>query len=182
MNIRVLSSLIRSTSMVLIASTFLYGCGSGDKPSSAAIKKAMPSFKKATTLKGLVTDNKGVVKAGEVKVTDAKNKVIASGQLDTDGHYKVKIPAKTSVPILLKVQPSEDSKADELMAAVVYTSMTKFDINPLSTKIAKKAKELGGYTHANMILAAESMVDMPDKNKTTSGFRGDPTKQYGGWH
>jgi len=31
-------------------------------------------------------------------------------------------------------------------------------------------------------MAADSTVGVPDANKTSTGFRGDPTKQYGGWH
>jgi hypothetical protein len=52
----------------------------------------------------------------------------------------------------------------------------------LTTSIAKKAQALGGYTHANMVQAAEDTAKVPDANKTTAGFRGDPTTQYGGWH
>ena len=69
-----------------------------------------------------------------------------------------------------------------MVSVVVYTSIKKYDINELTTLIAKKAKALGGYTQINMVLAADSTVGIPDANKTTTGFRGDPTKQYGGWH
>jgi hypothetical protein len=169
--------------IILMTSSFLYGCGDNQPKEKQTIKKEIKRFKQATTLKGLVTDDKGRVKQGELKVTNAKKQVIATTTIQDDGHYKIDIPAATSLPILLNVSfQSNGGKTEELAAAVVYTSMTKFDINSLSTKIAKKAKALGGYTHTNMILAAESMVDIPDDNKTTRGFRGDPTKQYGGWH
>jgi hypothetical protein len=69
-----------------------------------------------------------------------------------------------------------------MTAAIIYPNIKKYDINELSTAIAKKAKVLGGYTHYNMMRAAESTVSVPDANKTTTGFKGDPTKQYGGWH
>jgi hypothetical protein len=52
----------------------------------------------------------------------------------------------------------------------------------LTTAIAKKAQSMGGYNHANMVRAAEGTIAVPDANKTTEGFRGDPTTQYGGWH
>jgi hypothetical protein len=52
----------------------------------------------------------------------------------------------------------------------------------LTTFIAKKAKTLGCYNHANMVRAAEDTASVPDSNKTTEEFRGDPTTQYGGWH
>ena len=169
--------------IVLITSSFLYGCGDNQPQEKQTIKKEIKSFKQVTILKGLVTDDKGRVKQGELKVTNTKKQVIATTTIQDDGYYKIEIPAATSLPLLLSVSfQSNEGKTKELTAAVVYTSMTKFDINSLSTKIAKKAKSLGGYTHANMLIAAESMVDMPDDNKTTRGFRGDPTKQYGGWH
>ncbi len=169
--------------ILLITSSFLYGCGDNQPQTKQTIKKEIKSFKQITTLKGLVTDDKGRVKQGKLEVTNTKKQVIATTIIQSDGHYKIDIPAGTSLPLLLRVSfQSNEGKTKELMAAVVYNSMTKFDINSLSTKIAKKANALGGYTHANMIIAAESMVDMPDDNKTTRGFRGDPTKQYGGWH
>lgn len=169
--------------IILITSSFLYGCGDNQPKEKQTIKKEIKSFKQATMLKGLVTDDKGRIKQGELNVTNAKKQVIATTTIQDDGYYKIEIPAATSLPILLNVSfQSNEGKTKKLTAAVVYNSMTKFDINSLSTKIAKKAKALGGYTHANMIVAAESMVDMPDDNKTTRGFRGDPTKQYGGWH
>ncbi len=69
-----------------------------------------------------------------------------------------------------------------MMAAVVHTGASKYDINQLSTRIAKQAKAMGGYTHKNLVQAAESTGTVPASNKTTAGFHGDPTTQYGGWH
>ena len=71
---------------------------------------------------------------------------------------------------------------EKLITAVVHPTITQYDINPLTTLIAKKAKSMGGYSHANMVRAAEGTVTVPDANKTTEGFRGDPTTQYGSWH
>ena len=173
--------LMRVSVIALVSLGFIASCGDSQPKQQPLKQKTDQSFKRATTLKGLVTDNQGPVKAGDIQATDSKKNVIATAKLQEDGHYKLDIPANTSLPLLLTVTP-EESEFKELTTAVVYTSMTKFDINPLSSKIAKKAKELGGYTHANMVMAAESMVDVPDENKTTRGFKGDPTKQYGGWH
>lgn len=170
--------------IVFISSSLLYGCDNNQPQKTAAIKKEIRLFKKAAILKGLVRDNQGLVKKGIVKATNDKKQVIARAKLQGDGSYKIEIPAKTPLPILLTVYDQDnETKSKELMVAVAYTSMSKFHINPLSTKIAQKAKTLGGYTHANLMLAAQSMVDMPDYNKrSTQGFRGDSTKQYGGWH
>ena len=68
------------------------------------------------------------------------------------------------------------------MAVVIHPTITRYDINPLTTAIAKKAMALGGYTDTNMRQAAESTVSVPDADKTSAGFRGDPTQHYGGWH
>ncbi|MCK5897444.1 MAG: hypothetical protein KAG06_00040 [Methylococcales bacterium] len=175
-------TILLTASAVLIG-TLLVACEDMDsqkKPSKAAVVKI---FKQETTLKGLVSNDKGRIKEGKVQALSLTKKIIASSDVQSNGHYEVKIPENTALPILLKVifEPDSEQKI-ELTAAVIYNSMTKFDINPLSTKIAKKAKKLGGYTHPNMLVAAESMVKMPDDNKSTQGFRGDPTKQYGGWH
>jgi hypothetical protein len=52
----------------------------------------------------------------------------------------------------------------------------------LTTAIAKAAKTMGGYTRTNMVRAAEETVSVPEGNKTSTGWKGDPTTQYGGWH
>ena len=57
-----------------------------------------------------------------------------------------------------------------------------FNSEPNFKKAFKAAKAMGGYNRANMIHAAENTVHTPDANKTTTGWRGDPTTQYGGWH
>jgi hypothetical protein len=163
----------------------LAACG-GDEKSSAMKAFTQPTaqvFKQETTLSGKVSNQKGLIKSGTIKAVDLKGNVLATATVGKDGQYRIKIPAATALPIELKFFPEDNSQGAEAMVAVVaYASMTGYDINDLTTKIAKKAKQLGGYTHRNIVLASESMVHVPDANKTTTGFRGDPTKQYGGWH
>ncbi|MDQ7090877.1 MAG: hypothetical protein Q9M50_09550 [Methylococcales bacterium] len=176
-------TLLNTGFILLTTSCFLYGCGDSDSKKTQTSVKTVKIFKQAKILKGLVSDDKGRIKAGKISAINDKKKVIATASVQEDGYYKIEIPALTVLPILLKVSLANDKAENkELTAAIIYTSMTKFDINPLSTKIAEKAKKLGGYTHSNMVVAAESMVKIPDDNKSTRGFRGDPTKQYGGWH
>ncbi len=163
----------------------LVACG-GDEKSSAMKAFTQPTaqvFKQETTLSGKVSNKKGLIKSGTVKAVDLKGNVLAATTVGKDGQYRIKIPAATTLPIELRFYPDQNSEAaDEMISVVAYASMTGYDINDLTTKIAKKAKKLGGYTHRNIVLASESMVHVPDANKTTTGFRGDPTKQYGGWH
>lgn len=167
------------TILLVIVSSFAFtGCEQKQKTakaSPAVIKK----YTQATILEGVVSNNKGVMKAGTVEVFDENDRLIASVAV-TSGHYSVEIPANTILPILLTF--SSESGSEKLVAAVIHDTITKYDINPLTTAIAKAAKAMGGYTHANMTRAAADTVHTPDANKTTTGWRGDPTTQYGGWH
>ncbi len=144
------------------------------KVGQAAVKK----YAHATTLEGSVSNDKGPVKAGRVEVTDENGRLITHAVVD-NGHYSVDVPADTALPILLMFSPESGEK---LVAAVIHETITQYDINPSSTAIAKAAKAMGGYTHANMTRAAADTVHTPDANKTSTGWRGDPTTQYGGWH
>jgi len=180
--------IFRSVFMILVIflpALLLSGCDSNGKSSkkSYSIQKQTQKYTKETTLKGQVSNKKGPIKSGEIKATDSNGKTVATSSLQNDNHYAIKIPAGTLLPLTLSFYPDEGNTAkDKLISVVIYSSMTNYDINELTTLIAKKAKALGGYTHTNMVLAADSTVGVPDANKTTTGFRGDPTKQYGGWH
>ncbi len=163
----------------------LTACGGDEKSSAmkAYTQTKAQVFKQKTTLSGKVSNEKGPIKSGTVKAVDLKGNVLASAEVKNNGDYAIAIPAGTELPIELKFYPDENSQdAEEMTSVVAYASMTGYDINDLTTRIAKKAKELGGYSHRNIVLASESMVHVPDANKTSTGFRGDPTKQYGGWH
>lgn len=154
------------------------GCDQQQKTTLAnpvVIKK----YKQATTLEGTVSNNKGVLKSGKVEASDQNGALISQTTVN-DGHYRIDIPAGTVLPILLSY--SAEANAEKLVVAVIHDSITKYDITPLTTSIAASAKAMGGYTHANLTRAAENTVHVPDANKTTSGWRGDPTTQYGGWH
>jgi hypothetical protein len=166
--------------LLFMAGCFLTGCEKSNQ-NTVSTKQVIKKYEQATTLEGRVTDNHGPVKAGTIKVTDHNGELIASAALENNGLYSVKIPANTVLPIVLTFYP-ESADGEKLITAVVHPSITKYDINPLTTSIAKKALAMGGYTHANLVRAAEGTATVPDANKTTAGFRGDPTTQYGGWH
>ena len=165
--------------LCLLALFVFSGCEK-EAPKSAFPKQAVKKYERATQLEGQVSDDKGPVKVGTIKVSDEKGAIIAETSLQGSEHYRVQIPAGTILPIILIYYPP--SEGEQMITAVIHPTVTKYDITPLSTAIAKKAKELGGYTHGNLLFAAESMGTVPDANKMTEGFRGDPTKQYGGWH
>lgn len=166
----------------LVLGGLLVGCEKNNQ-SSLPVQSAVTKYEKATTLEGVVTDNHGPAKSGDIKVTDTMNNVIAKTVIQDKGHYSVTLPANTTLPIVLTFSHDfQNATAEKFIAAVVFKNITQYDINPRTTAIAEKARAMGGYTSGNLILAAESAAYVPDANKTTAGFRGDPTKQYGGWH
>lgn len=168
--------------MFFIASCFITGCEKSNQNNSS-IQQVIKKYDKATILEGSVSNNDGPIKAGVIKVTDNKERLVASTTLLNSSHYRVEIPANTALPIVLTFYAdANNANAEKLVTAVVHPTITKYDINSLTTSIAKKAKSMGGYNHANMVRAAEDTASVPDSNKTTEGFRGDPTTQYGGWH
>lgn len=148
-----------------------------NQPHTIAIQSGTKSFASATVLQGAVSNKSGIVKSGTVALFDAQNQSLLKTELE-NGHYQLEVSKDTPLPVVLSVATGTET----LLAAVVDPSISQYDINPLTTAIAKKAQALGGYTRANMVVAAESMINAPDENKTSTGFRGDPTTQYGGWH
>lgn len=166
----------------LVIVFLIIGCGN-EPQDRQSVRPAIGKFTSLTILEGAVTDNQGPIKGGTVTALDSRGQTIASVTLENNDHYRVQVPAETELPIVLTYTSEATSvEVKTYRTAVVHANLTQYDINPLTTAIAKKAKELGGYTHANLVLAAEGMGTVPDSNKMTSGFRGDPTKQYGGWH
>lgn len=173
------TKLSRTLLMLLMTSVFLTGCEQKQPNNNLPVQTAIKKYEVATTLHGTVSDNNGYVENGTVNVTNVDGKIIASSTLQHSKNYSVEVPANTPLPILLSFSPEQGEK---IIAVVIHPSVTKYDISPLTTAIAKTAISLGGYTDANMRQAAENTVATPDRDKTTAGFRGDPTQHYGGWH
>jgi len=168
--------------LTLIIAVALSGCNNDSSNKQELIsKQAVQKYTKDTILTGRVSNKKGNLHSGGIKATDSNNNYLASAQINRDSHYAITIPANTELPITL-TYTSADADQKNLISVVIFAAFTKYDINDLTTLIAKKAKSLGGYTHSNMTIAADATVGVPDANKTSTGFRGDPTKQYGGWH
>lgn len=167
---------------LLLFSLLLNGCDNnkGSKNSLSTQQKTQ-KYTQETTLTGKVSYKNKIINSGVIKATNNKGRLITSTPLNKNSHYSMKIVAGTQLPIILTYHSTKKTQK-KLISVVIYSAIKKYDINELTTLIAKKAKALGGYSHINMMMAAESTVGVPDANKTTSGFRGDPTKQYGGWH
>ncbi len=154
---------------------------SNNKPALMA-EQSVQKYRKNTVLSGKVNTKKGPINNGTVSVTDSDNKKITSTEVSESGQYRVTIPANTELPIILTFKSAGGQEKITLTSVAIHPALKKYDINDLTTLIAKKARSLGGYSTSNMTIAADSTVGVPDANKTSTGFRGDPTAQYGGWH
>jgi hypothetical protein len=164
--------------LITLCGLIMTGCNKEPKTAKIA-QTAIKSFQQTAFLQGVVSNNSGVIKAGKVEAANENGQVISQTTME-NGHYRLEIPANTALPILLTFSP--ESGTEKLVAAVINDSVTEYYINPTTTAIAKAAKATGGYSHANMVRAAENTTHVPDANKTSTGWRGDPTTQYGGWH
>ena len=87
---------------------------------------------------------------------------------------------------------TEVSGEAPLKAAIPDANVSEQDISPVTTIIVDTALSLGGLTEANLTKAAGAAISLRRKSggggggggagTTTQSFKGDPTKQYGGWH
>lgn len=176
-------SLALVAGLSLLSSAALTGCGQEQPKSITAGKTAAKQNLRAASLLGAVSNNAGPLKTGTVKLLSENGQVLASMELNNNQRYEIQVPPGTALPVILSYSPSPNAaKEDTLTSVIIHPDASKYDINPTTTAIAKQAKAMGGYTHNNMVQAAENTANVPDANKTTSGFRGDPTSQYGGWH
>lgn len=137
-----------------------------------------------TTLTGQVLDEDGTALSGHsVVISDRDGQEILSTQADAEGHFNVKIPADTAYPLVLTA--SLTTGTNPLKAVVVQENTTEQDISPMTTMVVDTALSLGGLTEANLAKAAVAAISQRKKSGGTgssTGFKGDPTKQYGGWH
>jgi len=167
---------------ILLATGLLSACGKDTQPRQTA-KEPVGKYGHAVTLQGSVSSNSGLIKAGKIEARSPSGELLAETTLENSARYQLEIPAGTVLPIILNFLPAEHgSGAEKMISVAVQPAISKYDINPLTTAIANQAKALGGYTLRNMTRAAEDRVHVPDANKTSTGFRGDSTTQYGGWH
>lgn len=153
--------------LIGLLNAFLLSACNDMQQSKPALQKVEKYTATALLLSGKVENGLNV------QAIDEKQNVIASTTVE-NGRYKIEIPAQTKLPIVLR--------CDNLISVVIDADVTNYDINLFTTNIAAKAKALGGYTRQNMISAASNSVHTPDANKTSTGWRGDTTSQYGGWH
>jgi hypothetical protein len=164
--------------LILSAAFLVMGCEQSRTPTSIG-QTAVKKYSKTTTIEGTVSTGRLLIKTGTIEITDESGQKIKQVSVE-NGHFQVEIPSGTNLPLILNF--SSETHPEKLVSVVLYDNVTKYFIDPSTTAIAKAAKAMGGYTRANLVRAAEDTTHTPDANKTTSGWRGDPTTQYGGWH
>lgn len=169
--------------LILLSCAVVGGCGQEQPKTSALTSSTAKQTLRTTSLLGAVSNNAGPIKTGTVTLLSLNGDVLVSTELNHSSRFEINVPAHTVLPVMLSYKPNAAATQDqELISVIIHPDASKYDINPTTTAIAKQAKAMGGYTHNNMVQAAENTAHVPDANKTTAGFRGDPTTQYGGWH
>jgi hypothetical protein len=165
--------------LIVITGVFLNGCDSKQPSNSLPSQTIAKKYETATVLHGTVSDENGYIEEGAVIASNSQEAVITTSAFK-DKHYSIEIPAQTALPITLSYQNEKGDK--KLSVVVIHPSITKYDLNPLTTAIAQKAMELGELTDSNLRQAAETVSSMSDNAKATAGAHGNPTQRYGGWH
>lgn len=162
--------------------TTLTGCDSGG--TSARTTSAGP-----VKLTVSVLNDEGPVTAAKIEAKDSGGSVIARGELKNGAKADLSIPAGTRFPLIVFAYPDE-SPNQPLKAAVTDNQATEQDVSPVTTIVVDTALSLGGITETNLAKAAGAAIAQRKRSggggggggATTESFKGDPTKQYGGWH
>ena len=154
----------------------LGGCGDSSHPGSS--QSAAPA-----SITGIVLQDETPITKARIEATDLAGKVIANTEVGGDGHYRIAIPVGAKYPVVLSA--SFEGEGSPLKAAVTSDLATDQNISSVTTIVVNTAMNLGGLTEINLAKAAGAAIS---QRKSTggsggsAGFKGDPTKHYGGWH
>jgi hypothetical protein len=166
------------TFSLVVSVLALTACGPSPTPGTSGRSAAAES-----KITGLVLSEGGPVAKAAIEARDRNGNIVARTELGGDAHYSVKIPAGAAYPLVLTAAPEGAPAA--LKAAVTNDLVTEQDISPVTTIVVDTALSLGGLTEANLAKAAGAAISQRKSSGgsgSSSGFKGDPTKQYGGWH
>ena len=139
------------------------------------------SGSKVKTINGSVSFRHEPITEGTVIVKDSSGQTISSIELNGKSHYSVNITGNADYPIILSLSYNDK----ELRAVVISDHTNRQDLSSMSTLVVESAENLGGFTHENMLIAAKNAINSSQTRSgkgTQAGFKGDPTKQFGGWH
>jgi hypothetical protein len=156
--------------LLLLASALSAACG-GPSPSSQAAFSGT-KFEKPTTVAGEVRAHKQVVKTGRLEVADYKGSPVASTRWDNSPKFSVEIPAGTSYPLVLSAYPETGEAGKEPLKLAITKPGPDYQINSATTRIAKKAQEMGCYTPENITQAAVDTAVPPDAAEIGGGSGG----------
>jgi hypothetical protein len=162
--------------------SILCGCDSGSKTS-------FPSSSAPARLSGHLLNDDGPITDAQIEVRDARDQVVAKSEVKGSGQYNLTLPAGVAYPLIIKAQPANPSEAP-VKAAVTSSLATEQDVSAVTTIVVETALSLGGLNETNLAKAAGAAIAQRKKSggggggggATTESFKGDPTKQYGGWH
>lgn len=137
-----------------------------------------------TRLVGHVLDDEGPIARAKIEVKDAKGALVGRTDLKGEPTYALTIPAGAAYPLVISAYP-EAAPNQPIKAVVNDANATEQDLSPVTTIIVDTALSLGGLTEANIAKAAGAAIAQRKQSGgagSSAGFKGDPTKQYGGWH
>jgi len=168
----------KTTIRSLFLSTLLALVGCGDSSHPGSSQSAAPA-----SITGIVLQDETPITKARIEATDSAGKVIANTEVGGDGHYRIAIPVGAKYPVVLNA--SFEGEGSPLKAAVTSDLATDQNISSVTTIVVNTAMNLGGLTEINLAKAAGAAIS---QRKSTggsggsAGFKGDPTKHYGGWH
>jgi len=173
---------LKPLAVCLFGGALLTACGDNTANSSQSSAQSR--------LTGHVSNDDGPVDNARIEAKDAKGAVVAKTELPSGSNmYQISLPTSTVFPVILTAYP-QATPGETLKAAVASPLAAEQDISPVSTIVVDTALGLGGINEANLAKAAGAAISMRKKSggggggggATTESFKGDPTKQYGGWH
>jgi glutamate synthase domain-containing protein 2 len=154
----------------------LTACGDSNTPRTA-------SSTAEDKIAGQVLTDQGPVAKAKIEARDRNGNIVAKTEISGDAHYSLKLPAGTAYPLVLTAYP--EGAPQPLKAAVTSDLAEDQDISEVTTLVVDTAMSFGGLTEANLAKAAGAAIAQRKTSGgsgSSSGFKGDPTKQYGGWH
>jgi hypothetical protein len=168
----------KATITPLFLSTLLALAGCGDSSHSGSSQSSAPA-----SITGIVLQDETPITKAKIEAMDAAGKVIANTEVGGDGHYRISIPVGAKYPVVLSAR--FEGEGSPLKAAITSDLATDQNISSVTTIVVNTAMNLGGLTETNLAKAAGAAIS---QRKSTggsggsAGFKGDPTKHYGGWH
>ncbi len=163
------------TLLIFISALLLTGCS--QESTSSGSDRTQPAM-----IEGGVFDDHGPVKQATIEAVDKNERRLATVKLQEDGDFRIKIPASAAYPVLLRAKLPNGKL---LEAVVTSNQVVELDITPHTDLVVKSARLRGGLTPENIAGAAGAAINMRRSQggkRSSSGFKGDLTKQYSGWH